>query len=168
LYGRGNSENSLDNVFDDSVEEGPLAGTAKSKKNLGGSANHMSLMSLTVSELDENESETNGQPGDLSAMFDSSMQISDNKRTASVVPANATSAGGGVGNIMERTNSGTEGFRRKSQDDAKLLDMSVATIGNDMSTVGGLSSTVGAGEVEDSAAHMSFSNMFDESDKNNV
>ena len=156
-YARENSEQSLNlgSAFEDTIEHGALdsgTGTDKHKQKMGGS--QMSIMSLTVSELDGNDDV--GVAGDLSAMFDSSLQISDkrvsNASTGSSLNANASALD-----------------RRRSDGESKagLLDMSVATIGNDMSTVGGLSSALG-GEIEDSHADMSFSHMFDDSEKNNV
>ena len=109
-----------------------------------------------MSELDE--AEAVGVAGDLSAMFDSSLQISDKRASGASIGTSLTS------------NNGIDSTRRRSTDEtskAGLLDMSVATIGNDMSNLTGLNSALG-GDVEDSAAHMSFSNMFDDSEKNNV
>ena len=116
----------------------------------------MSIMSLTVSELDE--AENTGVAGDLSAMFDSSLQISEKR-----------ASGASIGSALN-TSHAIDSSRRRSTDEyskAGLLDMSVATIGNDMSTIGGLSSALG-GDIEDSTAHMSFSHMFDESEKTNL
>jgi hypothetical protein len=147
-YARESSEQSINlgNAFEDTIEHGVLGGdtaTDKNKQKLNGS--QMSIMSLTLSEVDGNDDV--GVAGDLSSMFDSSLQISE-----------------------KRTSTGSSlltGDRRQSTEKGQLLDMSVATIGNDMSTIGGFGSALG-GEIEDSQAHMSFSHMFDDSDKHNV
>jgi len=158
-YQRDNSEQSLQlgHAFEDTIEHGVLDGTGntdKQKQKMGGSANHLSLMSLTVSELDGDEGP--GVAGDLSAMFDSSLQITD-KRVS----------GASIGSSLNTSNA-LDPRRQSTENKAALLDMSVATIGNDMSNLGGFSGPALGGDVEDSQAEMSFSHMFDDSDRNNL
>lgn len=159
-YKREGSDSSLqvDTIFPN-VQQ---SSSNQSHNNNANNANNLSVMSLSISEMNHGSSDHNSQqraephqdhqqraeppnntvqPESLTAMFNNSMRFSGERKKA-----------------VRRSGSNDEESSVKGLN----LDMSVATLGDHMSEMGEMSY---ARMNEDSQANMSFSNVFEETER---
>jgi hypothetical protein len=188
-YKREGSDSSLqvDTIF-------PASNLQSNSSNQHLNNNNLSVMSLSISEMNHGttdhynqhraephrtEPPHNGvQPGGLTAMFNSSMRFSGDRRkpvrrSGSNDEESLTSVKDLNWDMSVATLGDFSGDRRKpvrrsaSNDEESSvkdlnLDMSVATLGDHMSEMGEMSYAVMGG---DSQANMSFSNVFEETER---
>jgi hypothetical protein len=119
----------------------PGAGSTKKKYDGNGSSAHLSAMSLSLGDMNDD--------GNLSSVFDSSLRIStSSEKELPVTKAKVKE---------ERSSSNWEG---------EQLEMSVATFGGRSSEAGNMSfATFGDPKMHESEGNMSFTRVFEDPDK---
>jgi hypothetical protein len=138
-----------DSMKMDKIFMGNSPQSTKKKYDGNGSSAHMSAMSLSIGDMQED--------GNLSLVFDSSLRISNDKLS-----------GGEAGHRLSGTKEKLKDRSSTSSWDPNSLEMSVNTIGTGagMSEAGAMSyATFGDPSLHESDGNMSFGKVFENPDK---